>query len=226
MHMQKIPIVYEDTEILIVHKRAGIAVQGGARIAHPLDMLLERQLGYKVYPVHRLDRDTDGLLVAAKSPQAAARWSTVIASDAAVKQYAALTVGGEPVQDRGILTETLYNRGRAQEARTQFSVTRRAHAVLDDEVCTACLLALTLQTGRMHQIRRHLAHAGYPIAADDKYGNFARNRILKKQFGIQRLQLAAVSLTVPIKGKSRTFSIPYPAHMTQAIQALFSDFVT
>ena len=71
--MKQIPIIYENEEILIINKPAGIAVQGGKDIAHPLDKELAIQVGYPIYLVHRLDRDTAGLMIVAKSPLYAAQ---------------------------------------------------------------------------------------------------------------------------------------------------------
>ena len=70
-----------------------------------------------------------------------------------------------------------------------------------------CLIKLQLETGRMHQIRIHLAKQGCPIAGDDQHGNFKMNKLLKKVCKIKRLQLAAVRLTIPLDGKERIFEV-------------------
>lgn len=77
--MKNIQIVYENEEILLINKEAGMSVQGGAGIAHPLDEELSKQLGYKVFLVHRLDKETSGLMVVAKSAAAANKWIGLIA---------------------------------------------------------------------------------------------------------------------------------------------------
>ena len=71
-----------------------------------------------------------------------------------------------------------------------------------------CLIKLQLETGRMHQIRIHLAKNNCPIAGDDQHGNFKLNKLLKKVCKIKRLQLAAVRLTIPLEGKEKVFEIP------------------
>ena len=91
--MKEIPIIYENNEILIVNKRAGLAVQGGEGVKNPLDSLLSEQLGAKVYPVHRLDKETSGLLVVAKTSAAAHLWTGIIASGQVKKEYQALCFG-------------------------------------------------------------------------------------------------------------------------------------
>ena len=82
------------------------------------------------------------------------------------------------------------------------------------------LISLTLGTGRMHQIRIHLAQANLPILADDKHGNFKLNKYVNKTYGIKRLQLASISLTLPINGDIKTFTIPYPEHIEQGVSKL------
>ena len=79
-----------------------------------------------------------------------------------------------------------------------------------EETFPVSLLELTLGTGRTHQIRIHLAQNGCPIIADDKYGNFKTNKILRRYAKIKTLQLAATKLTLPINGKNTTFEIPLP----------------
>ena len=76
--MKQIDILFENDQILVINKPCGIAVQGGEGIAHPLDKELPAQLGYPVYLVHRLDRDTAGLMIVAKSPLYAAQWTKMI----------------------------------------------------------------------------------------------------------------------------------------------------
>lgn len=253
--MKRLPVLYENNEILVVNKPAGLAVQGGEQVKHPLDEILAVQTGCKVYPVHRLDKDTAGILIVAKNSRAAGKWTAVISSGAAVKQYTAVCVGipsgitGWKPGFSGIFSEPVGKGGNRKPALTKYRVIKTAQiscgAVPSDgmlpatsgtasgvsgmrdagQELTVSLLELTLGTGRMHQIRIHLAGAGCPIIADDKYGCFPWNRLLKRCFGIRQLQLAAVRFTVPINGKKRTFSIALPDHMIRAEQVLFQTTV-
>ena len=91
--MNVLPILFENDEILIINKRAGLAVQGGEKVSHSVDELLAKQIGQKVYPVHRLDKDTSGILVVAKSSSAAGKWTQLIASGSVKKQYTAFCLG-------------------------------------------------------------------------------------------------------------------------------------
>ena len=88
-----IPIIYENDEIIIINKPAGLAVQGGQGVVHSVDRDFAEQVGYKIYLVHRLDKDTAGLMVVAKNPVAAGKWTKLIGSKIVKKEYVALCVG-------------------------------------------------------------------------------------------------------------------------------------
>ncbi len=235
--MKKIPVIYENAEILIVNKPAGLAVQGGAGVRNPLDALLCGQLGSKVFPVHRLDKETSGLLVVAKTSVAAGLWTRRIASGQVRKEYRALCLGlvqgleAESAQGKaGSLTRKIQVVGVGKEARTLYQVARifpvASIPLLEDSGgilspdSVLSLLNLTLGTGRTHQIRIHLAQSGCPILADDRHGDFKANKLLRRALGIKTLQLAATRLTLPLDGRPATFEIPLPPHMSAALESL------
>ena len=235
--MKEIPIIYENNEILIVNKRAGLAVQGGEGVKNPLDSLLCEQLGVKVYPVHRLDKETSGLLVVAKTSAAAHLWTGLIASGQVKKEYQALCFGlvqglksNSALGKTGRLTQKVQVAGAGKTAETFYQVAgifpAAEIAAMAEQVADLgtnplfSLLNLTLGTGRTHQIRIHLAQAGCPILADDKHGNFKVNKLVKKAVGIKTLQLAATRLTIPLEGRATTFQIPLPPHMEEALSVL------
>lgn len=235
--MKEIPIIYENNEILIVNKGAGLAVQGGEGVKNPLDSLLCEQLGGKVYPVHRLDKETSGLLVVAKTSVAAHLWTGLIASGQVKKEYQALCFGlvqglksSTALGKTGRLTQRVQVAGAGKTAETFYQVAGVFPAAeiagmkeqLGDlgENPLFSLMNLTLGTGRTHQIRIHLAQAGCPILADDKHGNFKVNKLVKKAVGIKTLQLAATRLTIPLEGRATTFQIPLPPHMEAALAVL------
>ena len=217
--MKLIPIVYENDEALIVNKPAGIAVQGGAGLAHPLDKELPLQVGYPVFLVHRLDMDTAGLLIVAKSSAAAAKWTTLTAGKLVQKEYSAVCLGHFQ-QKSGTIRTAILQHGEAKTAETRYEVIKEAYAVCNGERLAVSLVRLILKTGRMHQIRIHLASLGHPIIGDDKHGNFALNKQLWKTARIKKLQLCAVRLRFPIGGKSRLFTVPLPEHIRTAIDTL------
>lgn len=227
--MNKISIIYEDDEILLVNKEYGVSVQGGSGIAHPLDEELSNQLGYKIFLVHRLDRETSGILIVAKSSRAAAKWTSLISTEQVKKEYTAVCFGipvvnGKPCS-KGKLTGKVEAHGRVQEAVTYFEVMKSSRVDLapgEDGVPSALdisCLHVTLGSGRMHQIRIQMAKAMCPLLADDKHGNFKMNKKARK-IGVKKLHLAATRLTIPVDGKPRTFEIPLPDHMKTTLSIL------
>jgi 23S rRNA pseudouridine955/2504/2580 synthase len=137
--------------------------------------------------VHRLDQDTSGIILAAKDQAAAARFSRLFSGRGAVKRYLAVCAGC-PQPPAGFISLELDVRGKPKAAQT-------ACKVLETRG-TFSLAELELGTGRMHQIRRHLARIGCPVLGDGKYGDFALNRRLRKERGLKRLLLHASRLII------------------------------
>lgn len=238
--MNIIPIIYENDAILIINKPTGIAVQGGKGISSSIDTILPKQLGYKVYLVHRLDRDTAGLLVVAKNSQAAAEWTNLISSTHIQKEYYAMCVG-EFSSREGTIAEAVVHRGIAKQALTYFSLEKTCIIALGSDelsgqsMVTLSLVRLKLGTGRMHQLRIHLAAQGTPIIGDDKYGDFKLNKNLRKYCGIKKMQLAAsricfspkgIQLLQSVQKKTKVpdekrisgiFEVPLPEHMKKTL---------
>ncbi len=211
--MKNIPILFENDEILVINKPAGVAVQGGKDISHPLDKELALQLGYPVYLVHRLDKDTCGLMIVAKSPIFAAIWTKKIASKEVSKEYLATCIGKFALK-KGTIATNVVQHGNEKPAQTYYEVVDEKEIFIEENgqinqhsenKIILSTVKLKLKTGRMHQIRIHLASINCPIAGDDKHGNFKLNKIVRKLCGIKALQLCAFRLTVPIDGKRRTF---------------------
>ena len=213
-----IPIIYDNSEIFIINKKAGMSVQGGQNVAHPLDEELARQTGQKVYLVHRLDKDTSGLMIVAKTPAAANKWTKLIGSKEVEKEYIAVCIGTLP-QKQGVINEDLVQHGQVKTAVTHYKVLEEKNVEWEGQTITLSKVSLVLQTGRMHQIRIHLAKQGCPIAGDDQHGNFKMNKILRKAAGIKHLQLFSVRLTIPLDGKNSTFV--WDLNDTQIIDGLF-----
>jgi len=198
-------ILFEDDEILVVDKPAGLPAQPGEGVKDDVVGALERQLGYKLFPVHRLDRDTAGCMMLAKSAASAKRWSQLIANRDVVKRYYAWAAG-EPQKKSGLIDAALDGPKGVQAARTLWQLKEQwvfqkkalpgAPALEDAQPLVVSLLELELKTGRMHQIRRHLAAIWLPILGDDRYGDFALNRAFR-QLGVRRLMLWAYMLMLP-----------------------------
>ena len=244
--MKEIPVLFEDDEIFVINKPAGLAVQGGQGIAHPLDEEFSRQVGFKVHLVHRLDKETCGLMVVAKTPMAASKWIELIASKQVQKEYTAICFG-QPVlngktQKSGTISGFVIKKNgkvqREQAAVTNFTVeetkTVEIAQIMGESQKSVTSLAeqspsepsdltfskihLKLGTGRMHQIRIHLASVGAPICGDDKHGNFRLNKLAKKHFKIKNLLLCSSRLTIPSAGgKNRSFEIELPEYFNFCI---------
>lgn len=211
--MNQIQILFENEEILVINKPAGLAVQGGENISHSLDKDFSQELGYKIFLVHRLDKETCGLMIVAKTSVAAGKWTKLISSKMVRKEYIALCAGTMK-QKKGIIDENLIQHGEAKNAITNYFVEEEKSFPVTDGSVTISKIRLLLQTGRMHQIRIHLSKQGCPICMDDQHGNFKVNKILKKELKIKRMLLASVKLTIPMDGKEKVFEIPLPEHFS------------
>ena len=210
--MNDIPIIYQNSEIFIINKKAGMPVQGGEKIAHPLDEELAKQVGQKVYLVHRLDKDTSGLMLVAKTPAAASKWTKLIGSKQVQKEYIAICTGTINPK-KGEITEDIIQHGQSRRAVTHYQVEKEWQIEREGEQpVPMCQIRLLLETGRMHQIRIHLAKQDCPIAGDDQHGNFKINKVLRKVAGIKHLQLFSVKLTLPLEGAIKSFEIDYSTY--------------
>ncbi len=200
-----IPIVYEDQEIILINKRAGLASQGGSGVSRSVDVDLAGQVGQKIYLCHRLDKETSGLLLCAKNPAAANKWSRLVGQKAAKKEYLALSFGAPKVPS-GKITLPIREKGQEKDALTYYKL-EKTFSPPQSSVGPLSLISLTLATGRTHQIRIHLAQSGLPIVGDDRHGDFKLNKAAKKELGIKRLCLCAFRLTLPLAGGERTFEV-------------------
>jgi 23S rRNA pseudouridine955/2504/2580 synthase len=195
-------VLYEDDEVLILNKPAGLAVQGGTKTLHHIDRLLGAWGEGSRRPrlTHRLDRDTSGVLALGKSPDAAARLAGAFAQRRARKTYWAL-VEGNPEPAEGTIDLPLAKLG-AEDRERMVPVgpgdPNGKPAVTDYETIAragprAAWLALEPHTGRTHQLRAHLLSLGRPILGDPKYNTSAS----VEASGPLRLQLHARRLVIP-----------------------------
>jgi 23S rRNA pseudouridine955/2504/2580 synthase len=201
--MKRIEVLFENADCLILNKPAGLAVQGGKGVNSSLDRILEAEFSPRPLLVHRLDQDTSGLILVAKNREAAARFSALFAAgrgrpdagEAAggIRKIYLAVCAGLPKPAEGIIRLDLEVRGAARESGTRYRVLGRLPLPGEGE-CSR--LELELETGRTHQIRRHLAGTGHPVLGDDKYGDFALNKALRKTLGLKRLLLHAFRLRI------------------------------
>jgi 23S rRNA pseudouridine955/2504/2580 synthase len=222
--MKNIKVLFENEQCLALNKPAGLAVQGGEGVGSSLDTLLAAEYSPRPLLVHRLDKDTSGVILVAKTREAAALFSRLFAERSAsgkdaggIQKYYLAVCAGKPDREEGDITETLTIRGRPLEARTSYRCLR---SNLSDSSGEYSLLELELGTGRMHQIRRHLAMTGTPILGDDKYGDFRLNKRLKKERALKRLLLHAARLIIPASlcGFPLDVSAPLPEYFAEFVK--------
>jgi 23S rRNA pseudouridine955/2504/2580 synthase len=213
--VKNIEILYEDDYIIAVNKPAGLAVQGGKGVKTSLDTLLAALRDPSPLLVHRLDKDTSGALMAAKGRENAARFSNLLNSRKITKQYTAVC-SGRPKNEQGVITDKLLIHGNLKDSETRYKTLKTS--VFTEENIEYSVLELELGTGRMHQIRRHLAMNGNPILGDDKYGDFKLNKKLHKIAGLKHLLLHASRLII-----KDDINIDIKAPLPEYFQAFMSN---
>ena len=223
----KLPeVLYEDDSCLILNKPAGLAVQGGKGVAVSLDRILAESRLPRPLLVHRLDKDTSGVILTAKTKEAAARFSRLLADNRSaghpgggsanggiVKRYLAVCAG-TPARPEGIIRLDLEINGSVKPSETRYRL--RAAVGARAPLPGFSLLELELGTGRTHQIRRHLALTGTPVAGDGKYGDFSLNKQLHKIVRLKRLLLHASRLVIP--QLRLDISAPLPDYFTAFLE--------
>ena len=215
-----LPIKYEDAAVLVVDKPSGVAVHGGSGVSFGVieSMRATRPQAKFLELAHRLDRDTSGLLILCKKRSALVELHRMLREGEVAKVYLAVVKGAakKTLELRESLHKYVTASGERRvavqpEGMKAFTRTRKLKGNADFS-----LLEVELLTGRTHQIRVHLAHAGHPIVGDDKYGDFALNRELK-----QRLLLHAGRLDFrhPLSGEPLKLDSPMPAEMRSFVES-------
>jgi 23S rRNA pseudouridine955/2504/2580 synthase len=213
----RIEIIFEDDSLLILDKPAGLAVQEGRTVTKRDSVLgiLEsryREKGITPTLVHRLDKDTSGLLLVAKDQETAGQLESLFETRRVEKAYLCLLAGRLP-QNEGTIDLPLPGRdGIPVRSVTRFKVEKR--------FSDTTLARVRIETGRMHQIRLHFARLGYPVVMDDQHGDFAFNKRFRKQYGLKRQFLHASSLVLEYGGKKRTWTAPLPEDLAATLRSL------
>jgi 23S rRNA pseudouridine955/2504/2580 synthase len=212
------PILFEDDALIVLDKPAGLAVHGGSGIAFGVieRLRLARPEAPFLELVHRLDRDTSGVLVIAKKRSALTGLHAQLRDGAIDKRYYVLVRGKWRDALRAVeLSLTSYVTGDGERrvrvdaaGRLARTVFRRVQVWPQADPPVA-LLEAELETGRTHQIRVHLTHLGFPLAGDDKYGDFAWNKALARQ-GLKRMFLHAhrIRFAHPVDGREVVVEAP------------------
>ncbi len=219
---REFPVLLEDEHLLAIAKPSGVAVHGGSGVSHGVieQLRQSRPQARFLELVHRLDKETSGVLLLAKKRSALTALQDQFRQRDTGKIYAALVFGSWPEKLKVIdqaLHKTLDAAGERhvrvvspahEDGRRAITLVQVAQRFAD-----ATLLRVTLKTGRTHQIRVHLAHAGHPIVGDPKYGDFARNKAFAREQGVARMFLHAAELAFdhPASGERVTLRAPLPA---------------
>ena len=228
-----IGVLYRDERLVVVDKPSGLMVHRTniSRDRIFLSELLRDQLGQRVWMVHRLDRATSGVLLCALDVEAAAELGKQFMAGTVEKRYLAVVRGW--IDDKGTIDRPLNHEQRGeQEAITHFRCLARAE--LDEPVATHptarySLVELVPETGRRHQLRRHLNGIAHPIVGDVNHGDRRHNRLFRMKFASHRLLLHAERLAFdhPESGQRLDQFTPPPAEFMQLVDSLgWSPFLS
>jgi 23S rRNA pseudouridine955/2504/2580 synthase len=222
-------VLLEDEHVLAIDKPAGVAVHGGSGVSFGVIEQLRRARPQAKFLelVHRLDKETSGVLLLAKKRSALTALQDQFRERDTGKVYAALVHGAWPASLKVIDLPLLKTLDAAGERHVKVA----AHAQAQRSISIArivkafeghTLLDVSIKTGRTHQIRVHLAHHGHPIVGDPKYGDFARNRALAKERRFARMFLHARQLAFdhPADGRRIVLDSPLPAECRALLENL------
>jgi len=229
---QNFKVLYEDEHILAVDKPSGLAIHPGSGITG--ETLVDQVRAYlarqgvqtpegefKPSPAHRLDRETSGVVVVAKTRQAMVGLTEMFTAGEADKTYLALAKGRFQ-RESGSIDLRLAEHQQTYASKQQRGVNLQAALTHWKKLAggpEATLLEVTIETGRTHQIRRHLEAIGHPVIGDSKYGDFPFNRNAQRQWGVRRMFLhsARLALAHPLTKKRLIFESPLPQELADCL---------
>jgi 23S rRNA pseudouridine955/2504/2580 synthase len=224
-------IIFEDDALLVIDKPAGFAVHGGSGISRGVieQLRLERPHAKFLELVHRLDRETSGVLMLAKKRAALVRLHEAIRNNQTVKRYLMLVHGNWTEKKKHVvlpLQKYVLPSGErrvsvqedGQNSETIFHLRKKLTLENNEKFS---LLEAQLITGRTHQLRVQLAHLGFPIAGDDKYGDFAVNKTMQ-QFGLKRMFLHSAETLIrhPVTDEKLKLIAPLPPELEKFLQRM------
>lgn len=232
---QSLSVLFEDDALLAIDKPAGLAVHGGSGVSFGVIEALRAQRPDAKYLelVHRLDRETSGVLLVAKKRSALTGLHAMLRGDTDTrmeKNYHALVKGDWPDEKRHVRVKLAKRVTASGEKRVSVDEEdgQDAHTIFTrvERLGMATLLNCDIRTGRTHQIRVHLTYLGFPIIGDDKYGDFALNKIAQatKNGGLKRMFLHArlVRFAHPLTGELLTIESPQPPDLVRYLAFLRS----
>jgi len=215
--LRGIDVLFESADLLVLNKPAGRAVHEAKSIAKDRTLLGFLETHYRGAPftprlVHRLDKDTSGVLLVAKNAGTAQELERQFDEGMIDKEYLCLVAGRLP-RNTGTIDSPLPGRdGKPGRAITHYRIDKR--------FADATLVRVTIETGRMHQIRLHFAKSGCPVVLDSQHGDFSFNKIFRKSTGLKRQFLHAARLALTYKGKRFAWAAPLPDDLQQTLHTL------
>lgn len=227
---ETLSILYSDEYFTAINKPNGMLVHRTA-IAEgdgPFALqLLRDQINRTVYPAHRIDRPTSGVLIFAHSREMTSKLQEELQKESSQKTYTAL-VRGWVLEDVISTREVKNDRGNLQTAETTFNPIRQFELPMaTDRYSTAryTIIEATPKTGRWHQIRQHLAQLRHYIINDRVHGDGKQNRLFTEQIGVREMFLHATTLQInhPITGNKLVINAPFPEHWSQFLNQKISQ---
>ncbi|UAW97802.1 tRNA pseudouridine(65) synthase TruC [Halopseudomonas nanhaiensis] len=233
--------IFRDAHLLAVHKPAGLLLHRSPIDRHETEFALQhaRALngGEHVYPVHRLDRPTSGLLLFARDPDTASSLGKAFMAGEVRKTYVALVRGwteeagliDHPLRERAIDRRCKDDPQPTREARSRYARLATTEIPVQIEGFPSSrysLVELCPDTGRKHQLRRHMQHIAHPIIGDTNYGRTRHNHYFAERFGCSRLMLAATAMRFahPFTGQPMTLHAE-PDETFRQVLTIFNDDV-
>jgi 23S rRNA pseudouridine955/2504/2580 synthase len=225
-------VLHEDEDVLAVDKPAGLAAHPGTGITGATLVEMSRAYlktpgdlpptEFRPSPAHRLDRDTSGVVLVAKHRKAMVRLTEIFTSGEGMKKTYLALVKGKMPREAGTIDLPLSEHEQTARSKAQRGVNFQ-EALTRWKVLSAAreisLLAVSIETGRTHQIRRHLEAIGHPVAGDRRYGDFAFNRTAKQRWALRRMGLHAWRLQIPHPrtGDPLRLEAPFPAELAEVL---------
>ncbi|MFO0389354.1 MAG: RluA family pseudouridine synthase [Pseudomonadota bacterium] len=222
-------VLYKDASIIVINKPFGLPVQGGTKVTKSVDDLLDALKfdGDRPKLTHRLDRDTSGVLVLARTARMATYLTKGFAEKTIEKTYLAL-VNGAPLPPEGVIDFKLIKAIAAEASFERVAVddedgkyAKTEYRVIESLARRFSLMELKPLTGRTHQLRVHMQAIGCPIVGDHKYGGSTNDA---KDIGVENvLHLHAWKIEIPMSGRVIKVSAPLPPHMKNSFKSLGID---
>ncbi|PZQ10013.1 MAG: 23S rRNA pseudouridine(955/2504/2580) synthase [Rhodanobacter denitrificans] len=216
-------IIHEDRDFLVIDKPSGVASHGGSGVSFgAIELLRAARPRDTLELVHRLDRDTSGVLVLARRRSALTALQTEIREGRVSKHYLALLEGRLPQARLTVdapLRKSVLQGGERMVRVDPDGKPSRSHLLQIEQYADATFTQIALETGRTHQIRVHCAHIGHPLAGDEKYGSREFNRRMREA-GLRRLFLHAARFEFSIGERSYGFSAPLPDALREVLDRL------